>query len=379
VSKVPEPSAATSLLLQPLPVAGRWAVLLAASLLLGGVLQWVKLPAALMLGPLAAAVLVQMAGGTVKVPRALMATAQTIIGCLVAQSITPAIISGFARQWPIFLGVVALSVAASATIGWAMSRLRIIPGSTAVWGMLPGAATVMMVMAEAYGADFRLVAFMQYLRVVLVAAAASLVAILFAHSGGGRFAAGVFPPVDLPNLTTTAAIALVGGILGLATRIPAGVLLGPVVLGAALNVLGWVRIELPPVVLVASYALIGWNTGLCFTRDVLAAAARALLKSVGATILLMAFCGLLAWLLVVLLHVDPLTAYLATSPGGVDAAAIIAASTHVDTPFVMALQTVRMIMLLVIGPPVARWVAGTLDRIPTNLKPVRPPDLGDLD
>jgi uncharacterized membrane protein AbrB (regulator of aidB expression) len=44
--------------------------------------------------------------------------------------------------------------------------------------MLPGAATVMMVMVEAYGADFRLVAFMQYLRVVLVAAVASVVALL---------------------------------------------------------------------------------------------------------------------------------------------------------------------------------------------------------
>ena len=111
----------------------------------------------------------------------------------------------------------------------------------------------------------------------------------------------------------------------------------------------------------------------------LAAAARALPQSAGAMILLMAFCGLLAWLLVVLLHVDPLTAYLATSPGGVDAATIIAASTEVDMPFVMAMQTVRMIMLLVVGPPVARWVAGTLDRAPPNLEMVRSPDLGDLD
>jgi len=45
----------------------------------------------------------------------------------------------------------------------------------------------------------------------------------------------------------------------------------------------------------------------------------------------------------------------------------------------MALQIVRMIMLLVIGPPVARWVAATVDRTPANLEPVRPPDLGDLD
>src|SRR6202035_281823 len=92
VSKLPEPSAATSLLLQPLPLAGRWVVLLAGSLLLGGLLEWIKLRAALMLWPLAVAVLMQMTGGAVKVPRALTAGAQTIIGCLVAQSITPAII-----------------------------------------------------------------------------------------------------------------------------------------------------------------------------------------------------------------------------------------------------------------------------------------------
>ena len=52
--------------------------------------------------------------------------------------------------------------------------------------------------------------------------------------------------------------------------------------------------------------------------------------------------------------------YLATSPGGVDAAAIIAASTKVDTPFVMALQTIRVIVVLAVGPHVAGRVAGTL-------------------
>ena len=349
-------------LLQSVPAAGRWAVLLVASVLAAGLLLWARLPAALMLGPMAAAVLVQAAGGAVKVPRAVMAAAQAVIGCLVARSITPGIVGGFASHWPVFLAVVATSIGASAGIGWVISRLRIVSGTTAVWGMLPGAATAMMVMAEAYGADFRLVAFMQYLRVVLVAAGASVVALLFVHGGvASRFAGGYFPPIHLQDLAATAGVAVIGGGLGLASRIPAGALLGPLALGAALNIAGLVRIELPPVVLIASYAAIGWNTGLRFTRDVLAAAARALPQSLGATALLMAFCGLLAWMLVVLLHVDPLTAYLATSPGGVDAAAIIAASAKVDTPFVMALQTLRVIVVLAIGPPVARWVAGTLD------------------
>ena len=372
-------STARSLPLQSWPAAGRWIVLLVVSALVGGLLQWAGLPAALLLGPLVAAVLVQAAGGVVQVPRAFMMIAQAIIGCLVARSITPGVVGGFASHWPEFLGVVALSIAASVAIGWVMSRLKVLPGSTAVWGMLPGAATAMMVMAEAYGADFRLVAFMQYMRVVLVAAAASVVALLFAHGGGGRFAGGYFPPIHPLDLAATAGVAAIGGGLGLASRIPAGVLLGPLALGAALNVLGWVTIELPPTVLIASYAVIGWNTGLRFTRDVLAAAARALPQTLGAAALLMAFCGVLAWMLVALLHVDPLTAYLATSPGGVDAAAIIAASTKVDTPFVMALQTIRVIIVLAVGPHVARWVAGALQSIAPHTEPPGSSDLGDLD
>jgi hypothetical protein len=46
-----------------------------------------------------------------------------------------------------------------------------------------------------------------------------------------------------------------------------------------------------------------------------------------------------------LAHVDALTAYLATSPGGLDSVAIIAASTpRVDLPFVLALQSVRLLV-----------------------------------
>ena len=88
----------------------------------------------------------------------------------------------------------------------------------------------MMLMAEAYGADFRLVAFMQYLRVVMVAAVASVVSLIFVPSGGGRFSSGYFPPISLPDLTATAILAVIGGSIGLGLRIPAGVLLGPLVL-----------------------------------------------------------------------------------------------------------------------------------------------------
>ena len=72
---------------------------------------------------------------------------------------------------------------------------------------------------------------------------------------------------------------------------------------------------------------------------------------------LIAICGLCGAALVVFAGIDPLTAYLATSPGGADSIAIIAASSPVDVPFVMALQTARLILVLAVGPSIARFVA----------------------
>jgi uncharacterized protein len=56
-------------------------------------------------------------------------------------------------------------------------------------------------------------------------------------------------------------------------------------------------------------------------------------------------------------HVDPLTAYLATSPGGADSVAIIAASTKVDVPFVLAMQTTRLVAVILLAPVITRYVA----------------------
>lgn len=73
---------------------------------------------------------------------------------------------------------------------------------------------------------------------------------------------------------------------------------------------------------------------------------------------LILFCCCLAFLLSRVLGLDLLTAYLATSPGGMDSIAIIkSASGKVDLPLVMALQMVRFFFVLLLGPSIARLVA----------------------
>ena len=340
----------------------QWGFLVACSVPLAALLEVAGLPAALLLGPMIAGIVVGCNGGTIGAPRLPVFASQAIIGCLVARAITGDIVVRFLADWPLFLSVVTAVIAATTALGWLLTRWQVLPGTTAVWGTAPGGASVMMVMSGAFGADARLVAFMQYLRVVLVAAIASIVARLWVGAPVAVHDTVWFPAMHWQDFIVTLMLAGIGGGLGFGLRIPAGGLLVPMVAGAVLEGTGLVTITLPPWLLAMSYAFLGWSIGLGFTREILEHAARALPWVMFAIMVTIAVSAALALVLVHAAGIDPLTAYLATSPGGVDSIAIIGAASKVDLSFVMALQTVRLVMVLIVGPPLARFIAQRMRR-----------------
>ena len=240
-------------------------------------------------------------------------------------------------------------------------RRGIFPGSTAVWGLAPGAAAAMVVMAEAYGADVRLVAFMQYLRVAMV----TLIAAVIAHfcTSTGVMQASVTPhwfAVDGFNLLMT--LILVVGVSTLAYKlaIPGGSMILPLILATALQYFGLMVIELPLLLLTVAYAIIGWSIGLRFNSAILRHAWRSLPQVLMAISSLVILSGMIAIGLWQLADYDLFTAYLASSPGGADSVAVIAATTTVDAGFVMSMQLSRFLFVLIFGPIVSKFVATRL-------------------
>ena len=335
----------------------QWLVLVLTTAAAVALLERIHLPAALLLGAMVAAIFVSTQEAAIKVPQGLFVLGQGLVGCLVARVLKPSILTDIGSDWLLFSIAVVAVIAASAGLGWLLAARRVLPGSTALWGSFPGAATAMALMAEAYGADIRLVALMQYLRVVCVATTASIVAALWANGGGHPPPVDWFAPISPVNFAETLLLAFGGALIAPKLRIPAGSLLLPLVLGAILSGKGLITIELPPWLLAICYALVGWSIGLRFTRPILVYAARALPRILLSIAALIVICALFAVILSKAAHVDMLTAYLATSPGGADSVAIIATSTKVDVPFVMALQTARFVVVLLIGPRLARFVA----------------------
>jgi membrane AbrB-like protein len=139
-------------------------------------------------------------------------------------------------------------------------------------------------------------------------------------------------------------------------RVPAGSLLGPLVVAVLLAVTGvfGVAVTVPSALEDLGYLLIGLQVGLRFTRESLRSIARLLPLALGLILALIAACAGLGWALSRTARVTPLDAYLATTPGGLYAVLATAVDSGSDVTFVLATQVVRLLVMLLAAPLLAQ-------------------------
>lgn len=342
-----------------------WAILVIATVLATVGLRLLHVPAALMLGPMLSAIAVAIYRPGAALPRGATMVAQALLGCLIAHAVPPHLLVGLAPLWPILIGMNLALMLGILGIGILATRIQWLPGTAGIWGMSPGGAAVMVMLADAYGSDKRLVAVMQYLRLLCAALGVIAVGTMLGtpHAGGSGLTLPGAP--DTPWLGAVhrdAALATLGlaaaGIAAAAVLKRATlVFFVPVFAGIALQAAGGVAIEVPPLASAAAFTVIGWHIGLSFTRASLMHSARLIPRILAGIAAILALCGLLSLLLAWLARVDLLTAYLALNPGGADAVMIMAASIAVDLPLIMAMQISRTVMVIALAPMLARLAA----------------------
>ena len=341
----------------------QWIALVVLTLVITGTLYALGLPAVFLLGPMISAVILASAGANLRLPPLVTGYCQGLVGTMVAGSMPPAVMGEVVRNGPLFLILVFSVIGVAFALGWLLALYQVLPGTTAIWGASPGAASAMVLMAEAAGADFRLVAFMQYLRVLLVAGTASLIAhIVLRVSGEPAVPVDWFGSVPPRDFAISLLVAASGPAFSYLLKRPAINMLMPIATGLAVQFSGFASIHLPPLLLATAYMLFGWSVGFRFTREIVTHALKALPVLFVSTVVLIGLCGLLALVVSHFTHIDLLTAYLATSPGGADSVAIITASSPVDKPFVLVMQMARFVSVLFLGPVFSRIVARHFER-----------------
>ncbi|RYD89270.1 MAG: hypothetical protein EOP61_31980 [Sphingomonadales bacterium] len=218
---------------------------------------------------------------------------------------------------------------------------------------------------------------------MIVAGLAAVIALLFGTPSGGAVTMSAMPPVPFAWGPFVATLALGTGaaMLGHRLPVPGASMLVPMFGAILLSNSGVLVITQPDWMLAAAYIAFGWSVGLGFTRESLIHAGRLLPRIVAFILILTAMCAVLGYGMHLALGTDLLTAFLATSPAGMDLIAVIAASTHVDMSQVMGMQVGRFLLISFIGPPciglVARWVERSLASDPAYSGPVpTTPDAG---
>ncbi len=341
-----------------------WLLLCVASLLSGSLLFWLDIPAPFFVAAMLCGLGFSLAGARLAIPRKLFLCAQALIGCAVAKSITGNVWHTLSSHWLVMGAMVGSSILAGALVGWSLMKSGIIPGTTAAWGSTPGGASAMVAMAEAYGADVRLVALMQYLRVLLVVLTASMVA-HFLLSAQAPPPTGIIDKSlwslirfngSATQVALTLSIVALCGLLAYRLHLPAGPLLLSMIVGAVLNANGLVDFRLPNSFQTGASLLLGWYVGLGFNRQLLASALRMIHWLFLSAFLLIALCATFSWLLHHFTACDPLTAYLATTPGGLDSVLLLAMDSQTDLPFVVATQSLRLFLVILTGPIIARFL-----------------------
>ena len=122
--------------------------------------------------------------------------------------------------------------------GLLLSRATGLDRPTALLGLIAGGASGIVAMSDELGADARLVAFMQYLRVLIVVITAPLVATVLFGAGGDLAAPELGSAGLAADLAFTAGCGIAGVLIARRVPITAGSLLMPLVIAAALSVSG---------------------------------------------------------------------------------------------------------------------------------------------
>jgi uncharacterized protein len=327
----------------------------------GGGLGLLGLPSSFLFGALLAGLVAALLNkrARLELPHYSFNAAQAVTGVTLGAYLRSSSLTALAHDWLPVLLVGAATLGLSLLAAWALARLTSLDPVTAALGSVAGGASGIVSMADELGADDRLVAFMQYARVLVVVLLTPLIAALAFPGSGGGAGAPATPVIGHASWwAITLACAAGGSLLARLARIPVPTLLGPMIVAGAITLAApGGTLEVPALLRETGFAVIGLQVGLRFTLDTVRQVGRLLVPVLMSVLAIMAGCFLLALALTATTKATLLDSYLATTPGGLYAVLATAFGAGADTTFIVAVQTLRLLVMILLAPLAVRGLA----------------------
>ncbi|WP_102107107.1 AbrB family transcriptional regulator [Oceaniglobus roseus] len=281
-----------------------------------------------------------------------------IIGAMIGAQLTAEVF----QQWPRYiLSLAGVTLFVALAHGWNYWMFRRIGGydrPTAFFCGTPGGLMESIAMGEAAGADIRVLTIQQFLRIILVVSLVPLgLSIFHGHPVGSAagigFSQGAGEMAAIPVLLLVAALGLV---LGVKLKLPAGQLIGPLIVAGAATLSGLVVLDPPNWVISVAQVVIGVSLGVRFIGITGRMLGRALGLSLASVAGMLVLGALLAGALNLWTGQPFEVLLLSFAPGGVTEMGLVALSLAAN-PAVVAFHHLYRIVLTVVQMSVlSRWI-----------------------
>jgi membrane AbrB-like protein len=315
---------------------------------------WLDTPLPWMIGPLFSTAAACMLGAPLRAPLQVRAAGQWAIGTALGLYFTAPVIAALVSYsgW-ILLGVL-FALALGAVAGLLLQRLSGVDGRTAFFAMAVGGASEMATQGERHGADVSRVAAAHSLRIMMVV---GIIPFMIRWWGGHGLGPGVdlFVPgaaqVSYGPLLVLVLLTSLGALALMRLDVPNAWVIGPLFVAIALTACGVHLSRLPEWMIRLGQLFIGVSLGTRFTPSFVHTAPRFLAGCAACSLAMMVVAAGFGFALAALGGINPGTAILATSPGGIAEMSLTARVLHLGVPIVTAFHVSRMVaVVLLIGP-----------------------------
>lgn len=322
---------------------------------LGTVAFWLAgLPLPFLFGPMAACLIAALSGARLQGTGQLGVAMRTILGVAIGASITPEVAADLPRMAatvaliPLYIGVIAL-------IGVPFfHRVCGFDRVTAFYAAMPGGLQDMVLFGAEAGGDVRALSLIHATRVLVVVALAPLILVFgFGASLSNPIGAPAaeLPPLELALMVAAAVIGWKGGErIGLF----GASILGPMIVTAFLSLTGLIQSRPPAEAILAAQFFIGMTIGVYYVGITWGELRRDVLAAVAFMVPLALLAAAMTEFVYAMGLAPPVEAFLAFAPGGQAEMTVLAIVAGAELGFVIVHHVVRITLVILLAPLVAR-------------------------
>lgn len=284
-----------------------------------------------------------------KLPQSIRQFFIAIVGIMIGQSFSPGFWEEIETLWVSLLGVVVYVTLAFGAGYFIFRKLGKLDRTTALFAAMPGGLNEAILMGEQANGNVRLIALQHFVRVILVVFLVPMSFLIVTGDVVGSAAGEQISQTtsDIASDLLAISLAPLGIFIGHCFRLPAKVLLGPILLTAFLQSTAIITITPSPILIVIAQIVIGTGLGSTFCGITLRELKDSLILGI------VSVGTYLSLALVLALAISPSSPlplhalFIIYAPGGVTEMSLIALSFHIS-PLIVAVHHILRISCTVI-------------------------------